>query len=257
MFAEELTPYLLYFYMRIIKVDAIDSTNSFVRKFYEGSKDFDPVCVRAVSQTSGRGQHGSTWVSKAGENLTFSILYPHQDLKISQHFLLSSTISLALLEVLETYKIPELKVKWPNDILSAKYKIGGILIENIVKNDEIAASVIGIGMNVNQTGFKDLPQAGSLKTLTNRDFDLEVLLEKLVNKIQLKLDNMSNKRSSEILEEYTKNMFRLNMVSSFESLDGKKFNGIIRGVTTEGKLNLEIENAIFRTCDLKEIKLLY
>ncbi|MGA8852563.1 MAG: biotin--[acetyl-CoA-carboxylase] ligase, partial [Christiangramia sp.] len=128
--------------MRIIKVNAIDSTNSFVRKFYEGNTDFEPVCVRAINQTAGRGQRGSNWLSKAGENLTFSILYPQEKLNISRHFLLSATISLAVLQVLKEMEIPDIKVKWPNDILSAKNKIGGILIENIVKTEGIVASVI-------------------------------------------------------------------------------------------------------------------
>ncbi|MDX1760866.1 MAG: biotin--[acetyl-CoA-carboxylase] ligase [Christiangramia sp.] len=243
--------------MRIIKVDAIDSSNSFVRKFYEGNKDFEPLCVRAVTQTSGRGQRGSTWSSKAGENLTFSILYPQKKLNISRHFLLSATVSLAVLEVLEQLGIPELSVKWPNDILSAKNKIGGILIENILKTEGIVASVIGIGLNVNQEDFNDLPKAGSMKQMTGLDYDLDELLEKLVFEIERNLKELPYKKRSEILEKYAQNMFRLNVVSSFEDSEGEKFNGIIRGVTTEGKLNLEIEDAVFKTFDLKQLQLLY
>ncbi|GAA4318051.1 biotin--[acetyl-CoA-carboxylase] ligase [Pontixanthobacter gangjinensis] len=243
--------------MRIIKVNAIDSTNSFVRKFYEGNKDFEPVCVRAIIQTSGRGQRGSNWMSRAGENLTFSILYPQQKLNISRHFLLSATVSLAVLEVLKEYEIPDLSVKWPNDILSAKNKIGGILIENILKTEGIVASVIGIGLNVNQQDFEDLPRAGSLKKVTGKDYDLDELLENLVARIERNLKELPHRTTEDILEEYAGHMFRLNVVSSFEDTARNKFNGIIRGVTTEGKLNLEIEDAVFKTFDLKEIQLLY
>ena len=243
--------------MRTIKVDAIDSTNSFVRKFYEGGKHFEPVCVRAVSQTSGRGQRGSNWESQAGENLTFSILYPQGKLDISRHFVLSATISLSVLEVLEELHVPNLRVKWPNDIMSAKFKIGGILIENIVKTEGIVASIIGIGLNVNQTDFGNLPQAGSVKNVTGKSFNLDELLQKLVDRIELKLQGLPEQSAAEILEKYAKKMFRLNVVSSFAGADGNRFNGIIRGVTTEGKLNLEIEDAVFRTFDLKELQLLY
>ena len=243
--------------MRIIKVNAIDSTNSFVRKFYEGNTDFEPVCVRAINQTDGRGQRGSNWLSKAGENLTFSILYPQEKLNISRHFLLSATISLAVLQVLKEMEIPDIKVKWPNDILSAKNKIGGILIENIVKTEGIVASVIGIGLNVNQADFNGLPNAGSLKSVTNQSFDLDELLERFIITIENELKELPKRQSMDILEEYAQNMFRLNVVSSFSSKKGEKFNGIIRGVTTEGKLNLEIEDGVFKTYDLKEIQLLY
>ncbi|MCB7481087.1 biotin--[acetyl-CoA-carboxylase] ligase [Christiangramia sediminis] len=243
--------------MRTIKVNAIDSTNSFVREFYEGNINFEPVCVRAITQTAGRGQRGSNWLSKAGENLTFSILYPQKKLKISRYFLLSATISLAVLKVLQGLEIPNIKIKWPNDILSAKKKIGGILIENIVKTEGIVASVIGIGMNVNQENFDDLPNAGSLKSITGKNFDLDELLNRLVHKIEMDLNELPNRKSTDILEEYAQNMFRLNVVSSFSSKEEGNFNGIIRGVTTEGKLNLEIEDGVFKTFDLKEIQLLY
>ncbi|SDS62067.1 biotin--[acetyl-CoA-carboxylase] ligase [Gramella sp. MAR_2010_147] len=243
--------------MRTIKVNAIDSTNSFVRKFYEGDTNFEPVCVRAISQTAGRGQRGAHWESKAGENLTFSILYPQNKLNVSRHFLLSASISLAVLEVLRQMKIPDIKVKWPNDILSAKQKLGGILIENIVKTEGIVASVIGIGINVNQKDFKNLPNAGSLRSITNQKFDLDEILELFIVAIEKELKSLPNKRSIDILEKYAENMFRLNVVSTFVSKEGERFNGIIRGVTTEGKLNLEIEDAVFKTYDLKEIQLLY
>jgi len=243
--------------MRTIKVNAIDSTNSFVRKFYEGKTNFEPVCIRALNQTAGRGQRGSHWVSRPGENLTFSILYPQKKLNVSRHFILSATISLAVSQVLEKLQIPNIKVKWPNDILSAKQKLGGILIENIVKTEGIVASIIGIGLNVNQIDFEGLPNAGSLKSVTNKNYDLDELLNLLIFQIEKELASLPNKDSTDTLEEYAKKMFRLNMVSVFSSSEGEKFNGIIRGVTTEGKLNLEIEDAVFRTYDLKEIQLLY
>ena len=243
--------------MRTIKVNAIDSTNSFVRKFYEGKTDFEPVCIRALNQTAGRGQRGSHWVSSPGENLTFSILYPQKKLNVSRHFILSATISLAVSQVLEKLQIPNIKVKWPNDILSAKQKLGGILIENIVKTEGIVASIIGIGLNVNQIDFEGLPNAGSLKSVTNKNYDLDELLNLLIFQIEKELASLPNRDSTDTLEEYAKKMFRLNMVSVFSSSEGEKFNGIIRGVTTEGKLNLEIEDAVFRTYDLKEIQMLY
>ena len=243
--------------MRIIKVNAIDSTNSFVRKFYEGHTGFEPVCVQALSQTKGRGQRGAGWQSQTGVNLTFSILYPQKRLNISRHFLLSAVVSLSVIDILRNKNVPDLKVKWPNDILSAKFKIGGILIENIVKTEGIVASVIGIGLNVNQTQFENLPHASSLKNVTGKEFDLDELLEKLISQIERRLKRLPDVDPTQILEEYVQQMFRLNKVSTFSSSNGSYFNGIIRGVTTEGKLNMEIEEGVFKTFDLKELKLHY
>lgn len=243
--------------MRIIKVSAIDSTNSFARKFYEGDPDFEPVCVQAAHQTKGRGQRGSNWESKPGENLTFSILYPQKKLAVSRHFILSATISLAVLETLEKFSIPNLKVKWPNDILSARKKVGGILIENVLKTNKIVASIIGIGLNVNQTDFEGLEQAASLKAITGKIYSLDNLLEELVQNIENKLQQLHASEKTEVLEKYSENMFRKDEVSVFEIPNGHRINGIIRGVSMEGKLKLEIEDSVIQTFDLKEIKMLY
>lgn len=243
--------------MRIIKVNAINSTNEFVRDLYRGDYDFEPVCVTAHSQTAGKGQRGAGWLSNAGENLTFSILYPEIVLQVDEQFLLSAAVSLAVTEVLEACGIPKLKVKWPNDIMSGNRKICGILIENILKNDRIAASVIGIGLNVNQEEFPGLPQAGSLRMATGNIFELDKLLEDILKTMEKRLQNLSSLAKTEVLEEYAARMFRRNQVSTFQLPDGSFLTGIIRGVTTAGRLNMEVEDSVFRTFELKEVKLMF
>lgn len=243
--------------MRIIKVNAINSTNEFVRDLYRGDFDFKPVCVTAHTQTAGKGQRGAGWLSNAGENLTFSILYPEVALQLDEQFILSAAVALAVTEVLKAYGIPKLKVKWPNDIMSGNRKICGILIENILKNDRIAASVIGIGLNVNQQEFPGLPQAGSLRMATGNSFELDTLLEDILKTMEKRLQNLSKLSKTEVLEEYASSMFRRNQVSTFQLPDGSFLTGIIRGVTTVGRLNMEVEDSVFRTFELKEVKLMF
>jgi BirA family biotin operon repressor/biotin-[acetyl-CoA-carboxylase] ligase len=60
---------------------------------------------------------------------------------------------------LEIYNIPKLSIKWPNDIMSSNFKIGGILIENSLKSDGAVSSVVGLGLNINQTNFDNLPKS--------------------------------------------------------------------------------------------------
>jgi BirA family biotin operon repressor/biotin-[acetyl-CoA-carboxylase] ligase len=243
--------------MRIIKVNATNSTNEFARELYRGNTSFEPLCVVAIEQTKGRGQRGSGWISNAGENLTFSVLYPKIRVGLNHQFLMSATVSLAILNVLKKFNIPGLKVKWPNDIMSARYKIGGILIENILKNNEIAASVIGVGLNVNQTEFPDLPQASSLKLSTGVHFNLDELLKRITDEFEVKLTQIYDQAETAILEEYARSMFRRDKVSTFQLPNGTYLTGIIRGVTTSGRLNIEVEDSVFKTFDLKEIKLRY
>jgi len=253
---EDLTPPSLITIMRIIKVNAIDSTNSFVRKFYDNNGNFEPVCVSAAHQTNGRGQRGANWHVEPGQNLTFSILYPHSNLDLSQFFHLNMAISLAIITILGSKQVPDLRVKWPNDIMSQKYKIGGILIENIVNTEGIVASIIGVGINVNQTNFEKLPQAGSLKNMTGNQWNVDELLHDLTAALESSLSSLAAITQKTLLDRYESHMFRKDVVSTFE-VENNRFSGIIRGVTTDGKLQVEQEEQQIHTYSLKEIKLLY
>lgn len=114
----------------------------------EGTVVFTPA------QTAGRGQQNNVWVSDPHQNLTFSvILYPRR-IPVDRLFTLNKLASLALQSTLQTFlPTAEIQVKWPNDILVNRKKIAGILIENQLDGRGLRASIIGIGLNVNQTAF--------------------------------------------------------------------------------------------------------
>ena len=121
--------------MHNIKVNATESTNSLAREWFNTNKNDYPICITAHHQTSGRGQRGATWVSNAGENLTFSVIYPKPNVEIGDQFLISAAVGLHIIKALKQLKINNLKLKWPNDIMADGYKIGGVLIENILQNN--------------------------------------------------------------------------------------------------------------------------
>ncbi|MGB8703839.1 MAG: biotin--[acetyl-CoA-carboxylase] ligase [Gillisia sp.] len=242
--------------MNIIKVNATESSNTFARDWYQTNKNSEAVCIWVKEQTAGRGQRGASWQSNTGQNLTFSIVYPAPVVEIDSQFLLSQAVGLGVLEALQKCKIGNLNLKWPNDILSAGFKIGGILIENIWSNGKIAASVIGIGLNVNQISFAELPKASSMKLVSGRNFELQEVLELLLNKIKTNLDQVQN-RKIQLRQSYEKSLFRKDKVSTFELPNGKLLSGIIRGVTSGGLLKVQVEDEHIRTFDLKELKLLF
>ena len=97
---------------------------------------------------------------------------------------------------MEKFKIPNLKIKWPNDILSANNKIGGVLIENIIKGKKLNASIAGIGINVNQKSFIDLPSAGSMFLKTNKKYDLKKVFEELLDTLNLFFDLLKSQIKS-------------------------------------------------------------
>ena len=239
--------------MQIIKLNAIDSTNQYLHDLIGQISLEDFAVVTARYQTKGRGQRATIWQSEKDKNLIISILKKEIDLNPQHQFLLNIVVSLAVFKTLKAFKIPKLSIKWPNDILSHDKKIGGILIELILKKNTIDKAIIGIGLNINQTTFKDLPSASSLQNITGIHYDLDELLHKLLDNFKY---YFSIKNTAELWTTYENILFRKDKPSTFVSLSGDLFSGIIKGVSQRGKLMVKTENFI-EEFDLKSIKLLY
>lgn len=242
--------------MRIIKVSATESTNILAREWYQANNILAPVCFVANEQTSGRGQRGASWISNAGENLTFSVLYPKPDLQIKEQYGLSAAVGIAILSALKEFEIKNLKLKWPNDIMAANFKIGGILIENILSNGSIGASIIGIGLNVNQLSFPGVPKASSMLLLSGEKFQTEEVLNVILEKLEEILFEIWG-NVDRILSEYENMLFRKDKVSTFQMPEGSFLTGIIKGITSTGLLKVQVEDNTIKTFDLKELKLLF
>lgn len=243
--------------MLIIKLDATDSTNQYLKELLLSKEVEDFTVVTAKKQLQGRGQMGAKWESESGKNLTVSILKKFDQFPISNQFLLNICVSLAVLGTLKGLSVPNLSVKWPNDILSGTSKICGILIENMLVGTQIQTSILGIGLNVNQQTFNTLSNASSLKLLLGRTLNLDELLHKILERLKanfLKLEENTNK---ELWEVYESNLFRKDKPSTFKDVKGDVFMGFIRTISPQGKLVVELEDAILREFDLKEIQLMY
>jgi BirA family biotin operon repressor/biotin-[acetyl-CoA-carboxylase] ligase len=239
--------------MQIIKLNAIDSTNQYLRDLVGQISLEDFATVTAKYQTNGRGQRATTWQSEKGKNLIISILKKEINLNAQYQFLLNIIVSLALYKTVEALQIPKLSIKWPNDILSHDKKVAGVLIELILKKNTIDQAIIGIGLNVNQLNFKNLPKASSLKNSTGIHYDLNELLHKLLKNIK---HYFYIKNPDELWIAYENVLFRRGKPSTFIDLNGDSFSGIIKGVSRQGKLTVKTENSI-EEFDLKSIKLLY
>lgn len=243
--------------MHIVKLDATDSTNLYLKELALSKNLDDFTVVTANEQFRGRGQMGAKWVSEPGMNLTFSILKKFDSLVITDQFQLNIVVSLAVFDTLKNILTPDLSIKWPNDILSGSSKIGGILIENVLSGSQITASIIGIGLNVNQLTFNTLSNVSSLKLLLGRTLNLEEVLHKILENLKsrfLLLQEMSN---ADLWEAYESKLFRKDKPATFKNVKGDLFMGFIRKISPQGKLVIELEDAILKEFDLKEIQLLY
>ncbi|MDP3358824.1 MAG: biotin--[acetyl-CoA-carboxylase] ligase [Lutibacter sp.] len=241
--------------MNIIKLNAIESTNLYLKKLAVEKELESYTVVSANYQSAGRGQMGANWYSEIGKNLTFSILIKFDAFEIERQFYLSMAVSLGLLAAIRFHISSPLFVKWPNDILAEKDKLAGILIENIVSGNVIKQTVIGIGLNVNQEQFPTtIGKVTSLKKLTEISFDTETLLESIVISIQNFVDYIERKEFQKLKDLYLKSLYKFENPAMFEDDKGLIFLGKIVDVCEDGKLEVELEDEKTRKFNLKEIK---
>lgn len=141
--------------------------------------------------------------------------------------------------------------------MSADKKIGGILIENILEGSNIKQSIIGIGINVNETAFPQLPQASSLRLQMGKEQDLKNVFTLLTNSLVNLLDEISDQDFMKLRLVYEGRLFQKDKISVFENTQGVRFNGIIKGISDSGEIMIETENAASEQYRLKEIKMIY
>ena len=242
--------------MKLVKLDAIDSTNDYLKDLVRNQTIENFTVVTAENQTNGKGQMGAIWVSEKGKNLIMSILVKDFIFDAATVFNLNIVVSLAVISSLKSLNIPNLSIKWPNDIMSDEKKIGGILIENSFKSDFTINSIIGIGLNVNQTDFNLLPQATSLTLITKNKIDRNILLFNIVNVLKTNIKSWE-KSSTILITNYNNLLFKKNILMQFKNKDNTLFNGIIRGVSSDGKLEIISELGLQVDFDIKEIQMIY
>ena len=243
--------------MQLIKLDATDSTNGYLKDLLRTQFVEDFTIVVTSNQKKGRGQLGRDWLSEPGKNLTISVLKHFKALDITHQFILNIASSLAVYLTLKHYAIPDLQVKWPNDIMSGDKKICGILVENMVKGQRITSSVIGIGLNINQTNFGESLRATSMQLLLGKELDIDRVMDTLVKEMAQSFGKIETTPISEAKELYASKLFRRHTVSRFMGLDQNEFRGTIQGINNSGLLLVETENGRQKEFRHNEIRLLY
>lgn len=227
------------------------STNDEIHHYLAlGNNDYTGLFT--LNQTKGRGQYGNYWETEPDQNLAYTLAVK------TENFLTSDTLinyytATMLRDFIANLTKSDAKIKWPNDIIIKNKKISGMLIEKKkIEGNEFL--IIGIGVNVLQRNFENLPKAGSLLTQTALTFELKNVAEQLHHHFikKLKEDILED----EAIENFNKNLFRKDEVSVFE-IKKTRQNGIIKSADKEGFLWVELENDGLKKFYHKEISLLY
>lgn len=241
--------------MKLIHLDKIHSTNDYLKSLVLKQKLEDFTVVKADFQEAGKGQRGNKWLSEPGENLTMSLYKEFAYLPIIDQFKISMQTAIALYRALATLT-DQVAIKWPNDLLLGGKKVGGVLIETSVKGSCISWVIIGIGININQTNFKGLPNATSILLHTTNKESPEYFFNILIPLLEKHLENVVLLPFKALKKEYESLLFGYLKPLKFE-VKGVVFTGVIQGVTPLGALIVRNEAGTLKEFMLKEIKMVF
>lgn len=238
--------------MEVHYLKSVPSTNSALLEMSKKSAKSWVVCW-TDNQTQGRGYAGNKWNSNKGDNLAVSFLIKSK-LSHPEMIYFNQWLCNVVCHFLSEFS-NEVFVKWPNDIIIGNKKVCGILIETY-KSDNQLNIISGMGLNINQNEFPELPKAGSLFTQNGEKYNIEEILSGLLTNLENSYPQIENEEWEKISLSYNQNLFRKNLLSKFIQ-NKNEFEGFIRGVNDNGQLIIENTNGETECFQHKEIELVY
>lgn len=233
-----------------IHLPETDSTNTVARNLAPSiaTSSSDSLCVVTTDyQTAGRGQRGNTWEAERDKNLLFSIVLCPCDLPAARQFAVCEHISVVLCEVLSRYT-SDIRIKWPNDIYYRDHKLCGILIEHDIEGTRIARTIIGAGLNVNQSRFvSDAPNPISLSQILGHEIDREELLDAICRRFVTPPPS-----AAALHNRYNSLLYRRDTPAPYRDSQGT-FTATLLCVEEDGHLILEDMHGELRRYLFKEV----
>ena len=217
-------------------LDTVDSTNNYAMdKVHAGLANHGTVWF-THHQTAGKGQRGKSWKSEQKKNIAMSVVLKPEQLNAGQQFYLSAAVALACFHFFSKYAGDDTKIKWPNDLFWRDRKAGGVLIENIFHGKKWKWAVVGIGININQTGFDEsLQNPVSLKQITGKEFDTVAMGKELYVLLMKNISVLNEETINPILEDYNLNLYKLNKPVTLKKNE-TTFQTVIKEVSPGGRL---------------------
>jgi len=234
-------------------ISQTNSTNDYLKQHPE----LDAVWT--TWQTAGRGQAGNSWESEQGKNVLMSLRLRSPQVPVAQQFRITMAVSVAVQEVVASL-LPQhqVTIKWPNDIYVGDRKICGMLIENTLADGQIAESIVGIGLNVNQTTWQsDAPNPISVKQLTDADHDLQTIYNTLCEAIYNKVSLLEHPET--LKAQYLSVLYRFGQKARYARREvslapsrilttapANTFEATITDITSQGELVLDNQTFHFK-----------
>lgn len=238
-----------------INLDRVDSTNAYAwQQLAAGASE--GTVVNAYEQYAGRGQRSNTWEAAPGLNITLSVILRPTFLLHYDIFMLNKIVSLAVARTLDiilqqqqekpliSQVALQVDIKWPNDVLACGKKIAGLLLQNQLGSTHVEGTVVGVGININQTMFHPELQTKltSLGLLLNKSIELDPVVETLMTCLQEEYERLRAGAYDAIDRAYLARLYRYQEWALYKSAYNT-FRGMIVGVTKDGKLAVQRADA--------------
>lgn len=213
--------------MKIIELEEVDSTNEYCKRL----TDKRDIIVTAKRQTAGKGTKGRSFCSDDG-GLYVSVMRSYKDFAAAEAFKILVDSCVAVCKTLESFGINP-QIRWANDVLADGRKICGTLIENTFSGGKIVRSIVGIGVNVNNSLPAQLSDiATSMRVVTGKSFEEKKVRDALI-------ENLGKKFSVEDYKSYMNWLGKRVRVRTAEA----EFVATAINVEADGKLVIEADGA--------------
>lgn len=264
-------------------IPEINSTNTYLKAHPELGQDEDLFALRTDYQTAGRGQLGNGWESERGKNLLCSLRWRNTNIPVAEAFRINEIVAVAIHRMafvsvtdrrmafvsvtdrrLDFVSGDSPVIKWPNDIYVGDKKLAGILVENSLCGGVVSESIIGIGLNVNQTAFASAPNPTSLALETGHQWDVEAVMQQVLASFR----EVITWPHTRVHETYIGHLYRkdgfypyrereVSLQPTAPIWDDKQkddFLAQIKDVTPQGELVLEQEDGTQKRYHFKQIQ---
>lgn len=251
----------------IVKVESLTSTNSTNTQLMQRLQQKDctlPYAIFADHQTAGKGRRGRSWVSPLGRSLYFSLGWRF-DMGLAELSGLSQVVAVAIRAVLVNYGFPQVKLKWPNDLIAEDCKLAGVLIELQGEASGPCEAVIGVGLNISLS--EHLSVVESEQTAQTNQAELDGITQPWTDLCQLSINEASwqfdkNQFAADMLTElvgalqtfqqkgfaaFTEDWREADYLANTEisvNHGSQTFDAIYRGIKFDGSIMVESANGL-------------
>ncbi len=241
----------------LVELTEVDSTNNYAFTLLKNDSVAEGTVILTDYQYQGRGQRNNEWIADRGKNITLSIILYPKFLLARQQFYLNQAIALGIYHCINDIVGQNVQIKWPNDLYYKDKKMGGILIENVIKGYFLSTSIVGIGLNINQTNFNaSLNRATSLGQITQKKHDLTDIIQSLCCHLDQQYLRLRHKDYYGLKKDFLKVLYRKDIFHSYKTKNGIIYVKIV-DVSENGELIVEDTQQQQSQYRFKEIEMLF